>query len=120
MPKFNGKKLIILLGDIVILYASLFLTFFIRGGSLSAEWETHKFPFCAVDLDILQRRNVRLGTLPANQKILYFAAGNKNHGGERAHRNHTFLLNPIIRDHPQDKSFHRRFGDNGAGLVLEE
>jgi len=45
MPKFNGKKLIILLGDIVILYASLFLTFFIRGGSLSAEWETHKFPF---------------------------------------------------------------------------
>lgn len=45
MPKFNGKKIIILLGDVIILYASLLLTFLIRGYSPTAEWDAHKFPF---------------------------------------------------------------------------
>ena len=45
MPKFNGKKLIILLGDVIILYAALFLNFLIRGYSPATEWDMHKFPF---------------------------------------------------------------------------
>ena len=49
-----------------------------------------------MDSCILQRGNVRLGAFSADQKILYFAAGDKNHGSECAHRNHAFLFNSVI------------------------
>src|SRR3989338_6015692 len=45
MPKFNGKKAIILFGDVLILYTSLFLMFLIRGYSIATAWDNHKFPF---------------------------------------------------------------------------
>ena len=54
-----------------------------------------------MDSCILQRGNVRLGAFSADQKILYFAAGDKNHGSECAHRNHAFLFNSVIASDSQ-------------------
>src|SRR3990167_2360050 len=48
MHKFNGKKAIMLFGDILILYMSLFLMFLIRGYSMATAWDNHKFPFFLV------------------------------------------------------------------------
>ena len=50
MPEFNLKKLAIFVGDVVIFYASLFLTLLIRGYDLPAGWTTHKIPFLYVHI----------------------------------------------------------------------
>ncbi|OGF63330.1 hypothetical protein A2662_02500 [Candidatus Giovannonibacteria bacterium RIFCSPHIGHO2_01_FULL_45_33] len=50
MPKFNAKKLIILFGDIIILYAGLFATLIIRGYSPASGWASHKIPFLWVHI----------------------------------------------------------------------
>ncbi|MDO8676543.1 MAG: sugar transferase [Candidatus Azambacteria bacterium] len=50
MPKFNAKKLIILFGDIIILYVGLFSTLIIRGYSVAPGWASHKIPFLWVHI----------------------------------------------------------------------
>lgn len=53
MIKSNkSQKIILLLGDVVIFYGALFLTFVIRYGALPSEklWEGHKWPFFFVSI----------------------------------------------------------------------
>ncbi len=45
MPRHGYKKLVIFLGDVAILYTSLFAALFIRGSGLAADWEAHLMPF---------------------------------------------------------------------------